>query len=103
MPFYASLFLKNKLTLFPGHSLASNVGLDGSGTHCGVEREDGADQVVAYDNPIHVGDIPVEENMKARQVQRRAYVQNIRKENPWKSRYYQFKGFVRRLLFIDCI
>jgi hypothetical protein len=30
---YASAFLKNKLTLYPGQSLVHNVGLDGSGTH----------------------------------------------------------------------
>lgn len=31
---YASAFLKNKLTLYPGKSLINNIGLDGSGTHC---------------------------------------------------------------------
>ena len=31
---YASAFLANKLTLYPGRSLAYNIGNDGSGTHC---------------------------------------------------------------------
>jgi hypothetical protein len=31
---YASAFLKNKLTLYPPVSLVENIGLDGSGTHC---------------------------------------------------------------------
>ena len=31
---YASAFLKNKLTLYPGYSFVSNIGFDGSGIHC---------------------------------------------------------------------
>lgn len=31
---YASAFLKNKITLYPGISFVNNVGFDGSGTHC---------------------------------------------------------------------
>jgi hypothetical protein len=31
---YASAFLKNKLTLYPGLSVVRNIGIDGSGTHC---------------------------------------------------------------------
>jgi len=31
---HASAFLKNKFTLYPGRSLAQNIGFDGSGTHC---------------------------------------------------------------------
>jgi len=31
---YASAFLKNKLTLYPGISFVNNAGFDGSGTHC---------------------------------------------------------------------
>jgi SAM-dependent methyltransferase len=33
---YASAFLADKLTLYPGESLVKNIGHDGSGTHCGV-------------------------------------------------------------------
>lgn len=32
---YASAFLSEKLTLYPGRSLVHNIGNDGSGTHCG--------------------------------------------------------------------
>jgi len=32
---YASAFLANKLTLYPGRSLVNNIGNDSSGTHCG--------------------------------------------------------------------
>ena len=31
---YASAFLKNKITLYPSLSFVNNVGFDGSGTHC---------------------------------------------------------------------
>jgi hypothetical protein len=31
---YASCFLKNMVTLYPGKSLVENIGLDSSGTHC---------------------------------------------------------------------
>ena len=34
---YASAFLADKLTLYPGRSLVYNIGSDGTGTHCGVE------------------------------------------------------------------
>jgi hypothetical protein len=33
---YASAFLADKLTLYPGRSLVHNIGNDGSGTHCGI-------------------------------------------------------------------
>jgi hypothetical protein len=33
---YASAYLQNKLTLYPGESLIQNIGVDGSGTHSGV-------------------------------------------------------------------
>ena len=32
---YASAFLADKLTMYPGRSLVHNIGNDGSGTHCG--------------------------------------------------------------------
>ncbi|MEJ2882470.1 glycosyltransferase family 2 protein [Pedobacter sp. GR22-6] len=32
---YAAAFLGEKLTLYPGRSLVKNIGLDGTGTHCG--------------------------------------------------------------------
>ncbi len=36
---YASAFLKNKLCLYPGHSLIHNIGNDGSGTHAGETKK----------------------------------------------------------------
>jgi hypothetical protein len=36
---YASAFLKNKLTLYPAQSLIQNIGLDASGTHSKSDRQ----------------------------------------------------------------
>ncbi len=36
---YASAFLKGKLTLYPPRSLVQNIGMDGSGTHCAPTME----------------------------------------------------------------
>lgn len=36
---HTSLFLKNRLGLWPGHSLVENIGHDGSGTNCGESFE----------------------------------------------------------------
>ena len=35
---YASAFLHNKLTLYPGRSLVNQIGMDGSGTHCNTNE-----------------------------------------------------------------
>ena len=36
---YASAFLANKYTLYPGTSFVKNIGIDGSGTHCGGDTD----------------------------------------------------------------
>jgi hypothetical protein len=60
---YASAFLKNKLTLYPGKSLVRNIGIDGSGTHGGLVD-------IYYteltDRKINVKQIPVLEDKIAR-------------------------------------
>jgi GT2 family glycosyltransferase len=59
---YASAFLANKLTLYPGVSLVNNIGNDSSGTHCGstdVFTGEIAEQ------PVVVGGIPVVANRPA--------------------------------------
>lgn len=60
---YASAFLKNKLTLYPGHSLISNSGFDDSGTHTGKTD---AFYTSAYDQPIKITEIPIVEDKEAR-------------------------------------
>lgn len=62
---YASAFLKNKLTLYPGKSLINNIGFDGSGTHCsGVTKIDCKIDVENVE--IKVGNIEIKESIIAR-------------------------------------
>lgn len=59
---HASAFLNDKFTLYPGKSLAQNIGVDGSGTHC-VGTDDFATTVAT--KPIRVEPIPIEVNSVA--------------------------------------
>lgn len=61
---YASAFLANRLTLYPGRSLAKNIGVDGSGTHC--RQSAGFDSPLS-DAPVELRDIDVVECAQARQ------------------------------------
>ena len=57
---YASAFLNDKLTLYPGRSLAQNIGFDNSGTHCyGTNVLD----TEISGEPIPLKPIPIEENV----------------------------------------
>lgn len=56
---YASTFLADRLTLYPGRSMTANAGNDGSGRHLGkTEVYDGA----IASHPVNIRSIPVEEN-----------------------------------------
>ncbi|MBB3212981.1 hypothetical protein FHW67_002269 [Herbaspirillum sp. Sphag1AN] len=59
---YASAFLGNKLTLYPGISLVQNIGNDSSGTHCGTT--DVFTGKLA-EQPVQVGGISIEPNKQA--------------------------------------
>jgi hypothetical protein len=60
---YATAFLKGKLTLYPGRSLVTNIGFDGSGTHGGEESRFA---VTLSDRPVRVAPIAVEDDRAAR-------------------------------------
>ncbi len=53
---YASAFLANKLTLYPGRSLVHNIGNDSSGTHCGSNSNFDAE---LSSSPINLTEIEV--------------------------------------------
>jgi hypothetical protein len=59
---YASAFLANKLTLYPGISLVQNIGNDSSGTHCG-DTDAFTGKIATH--PIQVGDIPIMASQEA--------------------------------------
>ncbi len=62
---YASAFLKDKLTLYPGKSLIHNIGNDESGTHS-MSTESFAVQL--SDVPLNLTDEPIIENKKAKKI-----------------------------------
>ena len=97
---YASFYLANKLTLFPGHTLVTNEGFDGSGTHCKKEAE--SSSIIFYNKPINITDIKIEENIEARKCMSSTFKKRLPKVG-LKSCYSRFKSFVRRFFYIDCI
>jgi HEPN domain-containing protein len=56
---YASAFLKNKFTLYPGKSLVDYNGNDGTGTHCGIEENF---KTSLSERPIVLQKIEIKEN-----------------------------------------
>ena len=62
----ASAFLHDLYTLYPGHSLIQNIGMDGSGTHCGATEKLGVSLAPA---PVHVMRQAVQENTAMRQAE----------------------------------
>lgn len=60
---YATAWLQGNLTLYPGRSLVTNIGFDGSGTHGGEERRFA---VELSNEPVNIAAIAVKENCDAR-------------------------------------
>jgi hypothetical protein len=61
---HASMFIQNRLTLYPSKSLVINTGMDGSGRHSSVSKK--------YDtqlsnSPIYLADIQISESINARE------------------------------------
>ena len=65
MRWYASAFLANKLTLYPGQSLVENIGQEGSGTH---SESATSHEVMANGIELPIQVIDVSESVLARQV-----------------------------------
>ena len=61
---YASLFLRNGLTLNPAHSLVNNIGHDGTGVHSGIND---IYNVIIHPKPISQFPLEIRENYKAYQ------------------------------------
>jgi len=72
---YASLFLKNKLTLYPGRSLVFHSGDDGSGTNSRVSDQF---KVKLSAQSINIKDMPIKENA----VVLREYIRYFRSIQP---------------------
>lgn len=67
---YAAAFLQGKLTLYPGRSLVQNIGIDGSGTHCGSTSIFDTD---LSQQPVSIKKIPIKENSRSRKAFRRYF------------------------------
>lgn len=95
--FYASCFLRGKLHLFPGQSMAIQSGMDGTGTHSGITS--------VYNNmslakiPIQLRNIAVEEDKNMYQAFARFY--DKPENHTLKSYINKAKSFIRRLLGLD--
>lgn len=97
--FAASLFLANKLVLYPSKSLVVSSGLDGSGVHCGTENRFA--RMKMLERPVEMHDIKIEENPEMYE----EFVRYYRLDNPRNIRFYykEFKSFIRRILNLDCL
>jgi len=76
---YASAFLLDKLTLYPGRSMVTNIGNDGSGSHC--------DDTTSYDNAVSPTPICLDEvTVAPSEAGREAFKQFFKRANPprWK-------------------
>ena len=96
--FYASQFIAGKLQLFPGKSMATQTGTDGSGTH-GTVVDHKYDKMQLSMEPIQVGDIVIEESKEMYDAFARFYSKG--QKRTIKTEWERFKSFIRRLIGID--
>lgn len=94
---YATAFVQNKLTLFPGHSLVYHNGNDGSGTNV-VVKDDLLD-VSLHPHPIPVKNIDVRESMIGRKAFERFFQKNYKRTflNKVMSRLKRSFGMTRNV------
>ena len=81
---YASAFLKNMLTLYPGVSYIQNIGLDGSGAHCGSTTK--FDTILQKKKP-NLNSLPVMENQEARLIVANSLKQSQSRWQSFKAKY----------------
>lgn len=96
--FYASQFIAGKLQLFPGKSMATQTGTDGSGTH-GTVADHKYDKMQLSMEPIQVGDIVIEESKEMYDAFARFYSKG--QKRTIKTEWERCKSFIRRLIGID--
>jgi hypothetical protein len=80
---HASCFLDGMFTLYPGRSLVSNIGNDGSGTHSEANPERRFDVEVSSDR-VAVTPIPVGETRQSRQAIAE-YFRRTNRTSPYRS------------------
>lgn len=85
---YASCFLNNLYTLYPGKSLVSNTGFDGTGTHSGQSAVFNQSN---FTGKINIIDIPVKNNIVAYE----AFMNYFKLNKFYTSR---FKKAIKRIM-----
>lgn len=90
---YGSAFLENKLTLYPGKSLAQDIGFDNSGTHC---SNDNSHDVDLYLGSIIIKDILVEQSEQGY----RAFKKFFFTLKKWTGFRFVRKRFKQRLKYL---
>ena len=88
---YASAFLGQKFTLYPGRSLVHNIGNDSSGAHAAATH---SFDVQLATTPVRVGGIAVEDS----QIGREAFMEFGRAGRPHKSARGILRALLRRAL-----
>ncbi len=90
---YAAAFLCDRLTLYPGRSLVSHIGNDGSGTHCraGAEYD-----VTLTAEPINVDKLHPHVDIEARAALERCFREWPHRSSP-ASTAGSFSRYVRRI------
>ncbi len=87
---YASAFLQNKLTLYPGRSLVHNIGNDATGVHC---AEATSFDIELIQEPVALNKLPIHQNPRARSAFERYFRSNSK---PSSSRLWRnMTGFFR--------
>ena len=74
--FYANMFLQQKWFVFPNKSLVSNIGFDGTGTHC--ENDDFFKTVMVSNDDIDVKQIPIKLEKKIIRSVERGFEENFK-------------------------
>ena len=87
---YASAFLPNKLTLYPGRSLVNQIGMDGSGTHCSTNE---MFDVPLTNSSIVLSNIDIQESKQGRD----AFIYYFR----YIMFYYKVKARLKRIFKIS--
>ena len=89
---YASAFLKDRLTLYPGKSLVQNIGLDGIGTHCKITNAYNSNLT---DNEVKIDFISLRENKFARK-QMEKYFRSINSNK--RGFWHKIRNSIKRII-----
>ena len=87
---YASAFLSNRLTLYPGRSLVRNIGMDASGTHSGDTND--------YDVELLEGPIRVERQETKEDAHAKRMMVDYFETLKYNSTFSNIKFFAKKIL-----